>query len=160
MQPITYVRASSVAEAVATVTADPGSAFLAGGTTEVDLLRLGVIHPNALVDINNLPLTDLEDLPGGAIRIGALARMSDVARAASVQERYPGMSQALLLGASEQLRNMASMGGNRDVPVQQAGAGFRVLGIGRREPGSRDPRHQRAVHRHAPVRRRGGTRRA
>ncbi len=136
MQPITYVRASSVAEAVATVTADPGSAFLAGGTTEVDLLRLGLIHPNALVDINNLPLTDLEDLPGGAIRIGALARMSDVARAASVQERYPGMSQALLLGASEQLRNMASMGGNLCQRVRCAYFRDGTSPCNKREPGS------------------------
>jgi xanthine dehydrogenase YagS FAD-binding subunit len=112
MQPISYLRAADVEAAVASVASDPSSAFLAGGTTEVDLLRLGVVHPDLLVDVNDLPLTDIEDLPDGGLRIGALARMTDVARSASVVARYPGMSQALLLGASEQLRNMASMGGN------------------------------------------------
>lgn len=92
--------------------ADAHSAFLAGGTTEVDLIRAGVAHTDHLVDINDLPLTGVEDLPGGGLRIGALARMSDVARAPAVVARYPAISRALDLGASQQLRNMASMGGN------------------------------------------------
>src|SRR5215475_8721171 len=112
MRPLSYVRAADVDEAVAAVTASPGRTFLAGGTTEVDLLRLGVTAPDVLVAINDLPLATIEDRPDGGVRIGALARMSDVARAPSVLARYPGMSQALLLGASEQLRNMATMGGN------------------------------------------------
>ncbi|WP_090791342.1 FAD binding domain-containing protein [Asanoa ishikariensis] len=112
MRPITFFRAGSIDDAVAAVSANPDSAFLAGGTTEIDLLRLGVIQPTLLVDVNELPLTYLEDTESGGVRIGAMARMSDVARAPRIVERYPGMSQALLLGASEQLRNMASMGGN------------------------------------------------
>lgn len=112
MQPITYVRVEDVADAVATAAVGPERSFLAGGTTEVDLLRLGVVRPDVLVDINDLPLSAIEDLPGGGLRIGATARMSDVARATAVRTRYPGLSQALLLGASEQLRNMATMGGN------------------------------------------------
>jgi xanthine dehydrogenase YagS FAD-binding subunit len=112
MRPISYARAASVDEAIAAVRADNGGAFLAGGTTEVDLLRQYVVTPSLLVDINDLPLNRVEDLPGGGLRIGALARMSDVARAASVVHGFPVISQALLLGASAQLRNMASMGGN------------------------------------------------
>ncbi len=75
-----------------------------------------MIQPTLLVDVNDLPLTDLEDLDDGGVRIGAMARMSDVARAPRIVERYPGMSQALLLGASEQLRNMA-IDGRQHVPA-------------------------------------------
>lgn len=94
------------------MTSDPGSSFLAGGTTEVDLLRLDVLRPHRLVDINRLPLTGVEERSDGGLLIGALARMSEVAEDRAVVERFPMLSQALLLGASAQLRNMASMGGN------------------------------------------------
>jgi xanthine dehydrogenase YagS FAD-binding subunit len=112
MRPFSYARVRDVNTAIAEMTKHPNSAYLAGGTTEIDLTRLGVTHPDHLVDINELPLAALEQLPDGGLRIGALARMSDVARAPQVVRRYPAVSQALLLGASEQLRNMASMGGN------------------------------------------------
>lgn len=112
MRPISYSRATAVAEAVATVASDPTSDFLAGGTTEVDLLRQNVLLPRRLVDINDLPLARIEDRPDGGVYIGALARMSDVAEAPAVRERFPLIAQALVLGASAQLRNMASMGGN------------------------------------------------
>ena len=112
MRPLSYSRAGAVEEAVAIALREPGSAFLAGGTTEVDLIRAGIEQADHLVDINQLPLTAVDDLPDGGLRIGALARMSDVARTPAVVERYPAISQALLLGASEQLRNMASLGGN------------------------------------------------
>lgn len=112
MRPISYARVTSVADAIATVSADPGNAFLAGGTNEVDLLRLDVVRPSGLVDINSLPLDWIEDLPDGGLRIGALARMSDVAEAPAVVERFPMVAQALVLGASAQLRHMASIGGN------------------------------------------------
>jgi xanthine dehydrogenase YagS FAD-binding subunit len=112
VRPLSYLRAADVDSAVAAVRDDPTAAFLAGGTTEVDLLRLGIIGPDLLVDINDLPLDQVEDLPDGGVRIGALARMSDVARAPGIVERLPMISQALLLGASAQLRNMATMGGN------------------------------------------------
>jgi len=133
---VSYVRAADVNEAVGTVAADPGGAFLAGGTTEVDLLRLGVTRPDLLVDVNDLPLTELEDRPDGSLRIGAMARMSDVARAPSVLARYPGMSEALLLGASEQLRNMASMGGNLCQRVRCAYFRDGVSDCNKRAPGS------------------------
>jgi xanthine dehydrogenase YagS FAD-binding subunit len=112
MRPLSYARANDVDSAITLVAADPGSGFLAGGTTKVDLLRLGVERTDRLVDINDLPLTAVEELGDGTIRIGALARMSDVARTSIIKERFPAVSEALLLGASEQLRNMASMGGN------------------------------------------------
>jgi xanthine dehydrogenase YagS FAD-binding subunit len=112
VRPISYARATDVRSAIAAVSVDPESTFLAGGTTEIDLLRQNVVAPSRLVDINALPFNGIEDLPGGGLRIGALARMSDVAAAPGVIERFPMISQALLLGASPQLRHMASMGGN------------------------------------------------
>jgi xanthine dehydrogenase YagS FAD-binding subunit len=136
MRPISYVRVAEVDEAVAAVTASPGRAFLAGGTTEVDLLRLGVTAPDVLVDINDLPLAAIEDRPDGGLRIGALARMSDVARAPSVLERFPGLSQALLLGASVQLRNMATIGGNLCQRTRCAYFRDNVSACNKRDPGT------------------------
>jgi xanthine dehydrogenase YagS FAD-binding subunit len=136
MRPVSYTRAADVDDAIAIASADPASVFLAGGTTEVDLVRLGVAHPDLLVDINGLPLTEIEDLPGGGLRMGALARMTDVARAPSVTERYPAMSEALLLGASEQLRNMASMGGNLCQRVRCAYFRDNLSPCNKREPGT------------------------
>jgi xanthine dehydrogenase YagS FAD-binding subunit len=112
MRPFGYVRAPDGGTAIALVRERPDAAFLAGGTTAVDLARQDVLRPGLLVDINDLPLDRIEDLPDGGLRIGALARMSDVARAPGVLERFPLIAQALVLGASAQLRNMASMGGN------------------------------------------------
>lgn len=112
MRPLSYARAADVQGAIATVRDARDGEFLAGGTTEIDLVRQNVLHPRLLVDINDLPLNGIEDLSGGGLRIGALARMSDVAEAPGVVERFPVIAQALLLGASPQLRNMASMGGN------------------------------------------------
>src|SRR5262245_31929199 len=112
MRPVSYARATDVDSAIAVVSADAGSVFLAGGTTEVDLLRLDVVRPDRLVDINGLPLSQIVILLDGGLRIGALARMSDVAEAPGLAERYPVIAQVLVLGASAQLRHMASMGGN------------------------------------------------
>lgn len=112
MRPFTYSRAADVDTAVAEVSRDPGSEYLAGGTTEVDMLRIGVARPRRVVDINDLPIAAIEDLPGGGLRLGGLARMSDTAAHPAVRERYPVLSEALEKGASAQLRNMATMGGN------------------------------------------------
>ena len=90
MRPLSYARAADADTAIAMVEAQPDSAFLAGGTTEVDLVRHDVLRPGLLVDINDLPLTGVEDLPGGGLLIGALARMSDVARAAGGGDAVPG----------------------------------------------------------------------
>jgi xanthine dehydrogenase YagS FAD-binding subunit len=136
MRPLSYARVADVDEAIALVSTDPASAFLAGGTTEVDLVRIGVERPDRLVDINALPLANVEELDGGGLRIGALARMSDVARTPVVVERYPAVSQALLLGASEQLRNMASMGGNLRQRVRCAYFRDRISPCNKREPGT------------------------
>lgn len=112
MRTVSYSRVADVATAVGVVSADPESTFLAGGTNQVDLLRIYVEQPGRLVDINDLPLDQVDELPGGGLRIGAMARMNDVAQAAAIRSRYPMISQALLLGASPQLRNMAAIGGN------------------------------------------------
>ena len=94
MRPISYARATHIVDAIATVLADPASAYLAGGTTEIDLLRLGVVQPAALVDINALPLDQVEDLADGGLRICALARMSDVAAAPGVHESHAAARRA------------------------------------------------------------------
>jgi xanthine dehydrogenase YagS FAD-binding subunit len=136
MRPLSYLRVQEVDDAVRAVAADPRAAFLAGGTTEVDLIRLGVTTPDLLVDINHLPLAEVTTTADGGVRIGALARMSDVARAPEVVARYPGLSQALLLGASQQLRNMASMGGNLCQRVRCAYFRDGVSPCNKREPGT------------------------
>ncbi|MFA1542555.1 FAD binding domain-containing protein [Actinomadura monticuli] len=136
MRPFGYTRAADVGTAITAVREHPGGAFLAGGTTEVDLVRQNVLRPDLLVDINDLPLDRVEDLPGGGLRIGALARMSDVAQADGVVGRFPLVSQALLLGASAQLRNMASMGGNLCQRVRCGYFRDAVSPCNKREPGS------------------------
>jgi xanthine dehydrogenase YagS FAD-binding subunit len=112
MNPFTFSHASQPDEAVAAVSRDPHAKFVAGGTTLVDLLRLEVETPDRLVDINALPLAKIDSLPGGGVRIGAMVRNSDLANDPTVRKRYPAISEALLSGASPQLRNMASVGGN------------------------------------------------
>src|SRR2546423_2105146 len=112
MRPLSYARATDVDGAIAAVARRGDGAFLAGGTTEVDLTRQDVLRPGLLVDINDLPLDGVEDLPGGGLRIGALARMSDVARAPAVVARFPVISQALLAGGSAQPRDKAPVCGD------------------------------------------------
>ena len=112
MRPFAYSRATRPDEAIAAVAGNPRAIFLAGGTTLVDLQRLDVMNPDAVVDINALPLTRIETLPGGGVRVGAMVRNSDLANHATIQKRYPVLSAALLSGASPQLRNMATVGGN------------------------------------------------
>jgi xanthine dehydrogenase YagS FAD-binding subunit len=135
MRPLSYTRVATVEEAVQ-LGRMPGSAFLAGGTTEVDLIRAGINEADHLVDINRLSLDDVEALDDGGLRIGALARMTDVARAPVVTERFPAISRALLLGASEQLRNMASMGGNLRQRTRCAYLRDGISPCNKREPGS------------------------
>jgi xanthine dehydrogenase YagS FAD-binding subunit len=136
MRPLSYTRAATVDDALALAAGDPATAFVAGGTTEVDLIRAGIARHDHLVDINDLPLAGIDDLPDGGLHIGALARMSDVARAPSVRRRYPAISRALLLGASEQLRNMASMGGNLRQRTRCAYLRDLVSPCNKRDPGS------------------------
>jgi len=107
-----YSRASSVAEALRLVTNNPSARFIAGGTNLVDLMKADVERPPALIDISRLPLNKVEESPEGRLRIGALVCNSDLAYHPLVERRYPVLSSALLAGASQQLRNMASVGGN------------------------------------------------
>ncbi|OLR95037.1 FAD binding domain-containing protein [Actinokineospora bangkokensis] len=112
MKPFAYQRAADARSAVAAVAADPGAAFLAGGTNLVDHLKLGVATPSLLVDVSGLAADVVEALPGGGLRIGAGTRNADLAAHPVVRAYYPLLSQALLSGASGQLRNMATTGGN------------------------------------------------
>ncbi len=112
MIPFDYRRADDAAGAVATVAADDDAVFLAGGTNLVDHLKLDVARPGLVVDVSGLPLDGIEPRPDGGLRIGATVRNSDLAADPTVRERYPVLSQALLSGASGQLRNMATTGGN------------------------------------------------
>jgi xanthine dehydrogenase YagS FAD-binding subunit len=113
MTPFNYSRASDPEQAVTDISAKPRAKFLGGGTNLVDLMKMGVETPTQLIDINRLPLVQVEELPGGkGVRIGALARNSDVAAHELIKSRYPVLSEAFLSGASPQLRNMATVGGN------------------------------------------------
>jgi xanthine dehydrogenase YagS FAD-binding subunit len=111
VRPFTYARAADVRSAVAAAGRGADVRFLAGGTNLVDLMKQGVEQPAHLIDVTRLPLADIEEHAGG-VRIGALARNSDVASHPLIRQRYPVLSEALLSGASAQLRNMATVGGN------------------------------------------------
>ena len=112
MKTFDYVRPATVREAVAAASA-PGAAYLAAGTNLLDLMKGGVTHPSRLVDISHLPGLDrIEDLADGGVRIGALVRNADLARDRAFARRFPAVAEALLSGASAQLRNAATVGGN------------------------------------------------
>jgi xanthine dehydrogenase YagS FAD-binding subunit len=110
MKAFTYQRAESAAQAAAAV--KPGTKIIAGGTNLLDLMKLQVETPSNLVDINRLPLDKIEEMPDGGLRIGTLVRNSDLAADQRVRQRYAVLSRALLAGASAQLRNKATTGGN------------------------------------------------
>jgi xanthine dehydrogenase YagS FAD-binding subunit len=112
MTPFEYERPDDVSGAVALLAHAPHAAFLAGGTNLVDLMRLGVTTPDTLVDVRRVTSDRVEELPGGGLRIGAAVPNSDLAAHREVRRRYPVLSQALLSGASGQLRNAATTGGN------------------------------------------------
>jgi xanthine dehydrogenase YagS FAD-binding subunit len=112
MIPFRYARASDAPAAVALLAQAPSGAFLGGGTNLVDLMKLGVAQPDLLVDITHLPYDRIESLPDGGVRIGALVRNSDLAADRTIRTRFPVLTGALLAGASGQLRNLATTGGN------------------------------------------------
>jgi xanthine dehydrogenase YagS FAD-binding subunit len=115
METFTYTKATGVQQAIQAAGQSQPAAqtkFIAGGTTLLDLMKLNVERPSQLVDINRLPLDQVEKLPDGRLRIGALVRNSDLAHHPAVVSDYSVLSQALLSGASAQLRNMATTGGN------------------------------------------------
>jgi xanthine dehydrogenase YagS FAD-binding subunit len=113
MRAFTYERATDAHTAIAAVVrGGPGARFISGGTNLLDLMKLEIERPTHLVDISRLPLRNIDELPDGALRIGAQAANSDTAADMRVRSRYPVLSEALLAGASGQLRNKASVGGN------------------------------------------------
>jgi len=112
MKPFRYERAGDVSGAVATLAGERTGEFLAGGTNLVDLMKLDIVQPDVLVDVRRLTSAEIEDLPDGGLRIGAAVTNSELAADARVRSRYPVLSQALLSGASGQLRNLATTGGN------------------------------------------------
>jgi len=107
-----YARANDVADAVRQMAADPTAKFIAGGTNLIDLMKEDVERPSRLIDISRLPLKTIEETAGGGLRIGALVPNSDLAYHPLIEQRYPMLASAILAGASSQLRNMASTGGN------------------------------------------------
>src|SRR3954465_9435551 len=111
MKSFDYVRPASIADAIAAA-AEPGAAYLAAGTNLLDLMKGGVSRPDRLVDVTRLPGLDrIEHLPDGGIRIGALVRNADLAHDVAFARAYPVVAEALLSGASAQLRNAATVGG-------------------------------------------------
>jgi xanthine dehydrogenase YagS FAD-binding subunit len=112
MNPFVFQTAETPEKAITAVSASPQASFLAGGTTLIDLMKLNVETPRTVVDINELGMDKIQDNADGGVRIGALVRNSDLARDARIRQRFPVLSEALLSGASPQLRNMATVGGN------------------------------------------------
>jgi len=112
MNSFRFERAYDAPAAVAALAGAPNGAFLGGGTNLVDLMKLGVATPDVLVDVSRLPYDRIESLPDGGVRIGAAVRNSDLAADLTIRTRYPVLAQALLAGASGQLRNLATTGGN------------------------------------------------
>ena len=136
MKKFDYIRPATLDEAIAAGSA-PGAAYLASGTNLVDLMKTGGMRPDTLVDITRLPgLSSIDTVSGGGHRIGALVRNSDLSRDPAIVAAYPAMVEAMLSGASGQLRNAATLGGNL---AQHTRCGFFADGLSlcnRREPGS------------------------
>ncbi|WP_103355823.1 xanthine dehydrogenase family protein subunit M [Amycolatopsis sp. CA-128772] len=136
MKTFTFAKPATVAEAVRAVTADPGAVFLGGGTNLVDHLKLGVARPDRVVDVTGVTPAEIREDDAGGLFVGAAVRNSDLAAHATVRERYPVLAEALLSGASAQLRNMATTGGN---PLQRTRCLYFqdvTTPCNKREPGS------------------------
>ncbi|MFJ4525553.1 FAD binding domain-containing protein [Streptomyces sp. NPDC088810] len=149
MREFDYQRAHDVAGAVALLGADPDTRFLGGGTNLVDLMKTGVERPARLIDIRELPLDEIESTPAGGLRIGATVTNGDLAAHPEVRRRYPALAQAVLAGASGQLRNMATVGGNL---LQRTRCGYFTdvtQPCNKRVPGSGCPAIQGEHHNHA-----------
>ncbi|MBX7547920.1 xanthine dehydrogenase family protein subunit M [Streptomyces sp. NPDC004232] len=149
MREFDYQRASDVAGAVALLGADPDTRFLGGGTNLVDLMKSGVERPARLVDIRELPLDEIESTPDGGLRIGATVTNGDLAAHPEIRRRYPALAQAVLAGASGQLRNMATVGGNL---LQRTRCGYFTdvtKPCNKRVPGSGCPAVEGEHHNHA-----------
>ncbi len=136
MYPFTYIKAKTNKEAFNAIVGSSNSKFIGGGTNLIDLMKMNIEMPQQLVDITSLDLKKIETLPNGNIKIGALVRNSDLAYDAAIMQKYPLLSKALLAGASAQLRNMATTGGNI---LQRTRCSYfydTVTPCNKREPGS------------------------
>jgi xanthine dehydrogenase YagS FAD-binding subunit len=131
-----YARASDVVDAVRQIAADPTAKFIAGGTNLIDLMKEDVERPSRLIDISRLPLKSVEETASGGLRIGALVPNSDLAYHPLIAQRYPMLASAILAGASQQLRNMASTGGNLLQRTRCAYFYDTATPCNKREPGS------------------------
>ncbi|TLS47822.1 xanthine dehydrogenase family protein subunit M [Streptomyces montanus] len=149
MREFGYERAVDVSGAVTLLDTDPDARFLGGGTNLVDLMKTGVERPARLVDVRELPLDRIESAPGGGLLIGATVTNSDLAAHPEVRRRYPALAQAVLAGASGQLRNMATVGGNL---LQRTRCGYFAdvtKPCNKRLPGSGCPAIEGEHHNHA-----------
>ncbi|MGW3157988.1 FAD binding domain-containing protein [Streptomyces sp. NPDC001089] len=149
MREFGYERVFDVSGAVALLGADPEARCLGGGTNLVDLMKSGVERPGRLVDVRELPLDKIEFIPGEGLRVGATVTNSDLAAHPEVRRRYPALAQAVLAGASGQLRNMATVGGNL---LQRTRCGYftdLAKPCNKRVPGSGCPAVQGEHHNHA-----------
>ncbi|MFF3171331.1 FAD binding domain-containing protein [Streptomyces sp. NPDC057900] len=149
MREFGYERVHDVTGALALLGTDPEARFLGGGTNLVDLMKAGVERPALLVDVQELPLDTIESTPDGGLRIGATVTNSDLAAHTEVRRRYPALAQALLAGASGQLRNMATVGGNL---LQRTRCGYfsdLAKPCNKRAPGSGCPAIAGEHHNHA-----------
>jgi xanthine dehydrogenase YagS FAD-binding subunit len=131
-----YARANDVADAVRMIAGDPGAKFIAGGTNLIDLMKQEVERPSRLIDISRLPLRNIEETNEGGLRIGALVANSDLAWHPLIEQRYPLLRSAIMAGASQQLRNMASTGGNLLQRTRCAYFYDTATPCNKREPGS------------------------
>jgi xanthine dehydrogenase YagS FAD-binding subunit len=139
MRPFRYERAEDASGAVAAVAGHPEAAFLGGGTNLVDHMKLGIAGPELLVDVTRLGNDAIEPLPDGGVRIGAAVRNSVLAASPLVRERYPVLSHALLAGASGQLRNLATTGGNLLQRTRCVYFRDTAMACNKREPGTGCP---------------------
>jgi xanthine dehydrogenase YagS FAD-binding subunit len=149
MREFEYRRVLDVSGAVALLDAEPDARFLGGGTNLVDLMKAGVERPTRLVDVRELPLDRVETTADGGLRIGATVTNSDLAAHPEVRRRYPALAQAVLAGASGQLRNMATVGGNL---LQRTRCGYFTdvtQPCNKRVPGSGCPAIKGEHHNHA-----------
>ena len=131
-----YSRASNIADAIRLLGEYPGARFIAGGTNLVDLMKVDVEQPTRLIDISRLPLRDIAETADGGLRVGALASNSELAYHPLVNQRYPMLASAILAGASAQLRNMASVGGNLMQRTRCAYFYDTTMPCNKRSPGS------------------------
>jgi xanthine dehydrogenase YagS FAD-binding subunit len=136
MIPFQYARANDIAEAVRLAAGDPSAKFIAGGTNLIDLMKMDVERPAMVIDITRLPLNQVEGIAGGGLRIGALVRNTDLAYHPLIETRYPVLASAIMAGASQQLRNMASTGGNLLQRTRCAYFYDTAMPCNKREPGS------------------------